>query len=571
MRKEIKHILVKEKTSIRQTMEIIDRAPHKGAPAGIALIVDDERKLIGVVTDGDIRRAALRNVDLNSPVGNIAIRDPVTVEKGLSSSEMIDVVLKKVRESPRLKGAKIDKVIVVDEKGRVDDVVSFFEIWRKSEIKTREVCIVGLGYVGLTLAASLADVGLRIIGVDHNRKILETLKRGIPTIHERGLDTLLRYHLNKTFFLKSDLKKSESDVYIVCVETPVDDRKKPVLDYLEKAATSVGRVLKKDDLVILRSTVPVGSCRRFVIPILERESGLVAGEEFYLAFAPERTIEGRALEELRKLPQIIGGLNKTSTELAAKLFRELAPAIVTVESLEAAEMAKLINNTFRDLTFAYANEIAVMCDRLGLDAARLIEAANEGYPRGNVPMPSPGVGGACLTKDPYILIDASRKVGYEPKLVREARKINEQMPLLVAEKILRFCNSKGKKLSAVKIFIIGFAFKGKPETADMRFSPTLDLLEALRKAGIRRIYGYDPVVPSREIKKLRVMACSLKQGFKNADCAVIMNDHESYAHIAILPLLNSMKRPGLFFDGWHIFSKEMVAQVTNVSYETFGV
>lgn len=567
----VEHLFVTEDTTIRKTMEVIDEAPHKGAPSGIALVVDKSEKLLGIVTDGDIRRATLKGVNLDTPVGDIMVKDPVTVEKGLSSGEMLDLVLKKVRESPRLRGAKVEKIVVVDERGRAVDVVSFFEIWRKSEIKTREVCIIGLGYVGLTLAASLSDVGFRIIGVDHNRKILESLKRGEPHVHEVGLEPLMKYHLNKTFLLKPDLEKSESDVYIICVETPVDGNKKPVLDYLERATISVGRVLKKDDLVILRSTVPIGSCRNFVLPILERESGLVGGKDFYLAFAPERTIEGKALEELRKLPQVIGGLDKTSIELASKLFRELAPTIVTVESLEAAEMVKLINNTYRDLTFAYANEIAVICDKLGLDATKLIEAANEGYPRGNVPLPSPGVGGACLTKDPYIFIDAARRAGYEPKLVKAARKINEYMPSLVAEKILGFCRSNKKNLRAAKVFLIGFAYKGRPETADMRFSPTLDLLEALKRAGVKRIYGYDPVVPVSEIKKLGVVPCNLKRGFEKADCAIIMNNHESYSNIRIHPLLNSMRKPGLLFDGWHIFSKEIVAPINGIVYETFGV
>lgn len=570
MNETIKNILVTRGTTIRKTMEIVDRAPHKGAPAGMALVVDKTNKLLGVVTDGDIRRATLRNVDLDSPVESIMIKDPVTVTKGLSGGDMLGDVLKKVRESPRLRGAKVDKIVVVDEEGRVNDVVSFFEIWRKSEIKTREVCIVGLGYVGLTLAASLSDVGFRIIGVDHNKEILQKLKRGIPHVHEVGLDALLKYHLNKTFLLKPDLEKRESDVYIICVETPIDDSGKPVMKHLEKAAISAGRVLKKDDLVVIRSTVPVGSCRNFVLPILERESGLAMGKDFYLVFAPERTVEGKALEELRKLPQVIGGLDKTSVELASKLFRELAPTIVTVDSLEAAEMVKLINNTFRDLTFAYANELALICDKLGLDAAKLIEASNEGYPRGNVPAPSPGVGGACLTKDPYILIDAAKKRGVEPVLMKHARKINEYMPSHVAEKIVSFCRSKRKNLSKVKIFIIGFAYKGRPETKDMRFSPTLDLLKFLAKAGVKRIYGYDPVVPKIEIEKLGVTVCNLRQGLKGADCAVIMNNHESYTDMSIYPLLNSMKKPGLFFDGWHIFPKEMVARVKGITYGGFG-
>jgi len=571
MNEVIKHLLVTKDTTIRETMKIIDEAPHKGAPAGIALIIDKTNKLLGIVTDGDIRRATLRDVNLDSPVRDIMVKDPVTVTKGLSSGEMLDAVLKKVRESPRLRDFKVDKVIVVDEKGRVDDIVSFFEIRRKSEIKTREVCIVGLGYVGLTLAASLSDVGFRIIGVDHNKEVVEKLQQGKSHVHEVGLEPLLEYHLNKTFFVKPDLERSESDVYIICVETPVDENNNPVMGPLERATTSVGGVLKKDDLVVVRSTVPVGACRNSVLQILERESGLVRGKDFFLAFAPERTIEGKAIEELKKLPQIIGGLDKISIELASKLFRELAPVIVNVDSLESAEMIKLINNTYRDLTFAYANELALICDRLGLDTVKIIEAANDGYLRGGIPLPSPGVGGTCLKKDPHIFMDSIKKAGYEPLLVKHARKINELMPSFVAEKVVRFCKSVKKDPSKIKAFIIGFAFKGRPETSDIRGSSTIDLLECLRKFKLTNVYGYDPVVPKEEIEKLGIDACDLVQGFEKADCVLIMNNHESYSKMDIYPLLSKMNRPGLFFDGWHIFSKEIVARVDGITCDGLGV
>lgn len=565
----IKHLLVTKDTPIKETMRVIDGAPHKGAPAGIALVVDEADKLLGVVTDGDIRRATLKNVSLDSPVETIMIKNPVVVDRELSSGEMLDVVLKKVREDSRLRGFKVDKIIVVDKEGRVDDVVSFFEVWRKSEIKAREVCIVGLGYVGLTLAASLSDVGFRIIGVDHNVKIVRELRQGKPHIHEVGLDSLLEYHLGKTFFVKSGLEKSESDVYLICVETPVDEDNIPIMTPLERATVSVGNVLKKDDLVVVRSTVPVGTCRDFVLPVLERESGLIGGRDFFLAFAPERTIEGKALEELKRLPQIIGGLDRISVELASKLFRELAPAIVNVDSLESAEMVKLVNNAFRDLTFAYANELALACDGLGLDTVKLIGAANEGYLRGGIPAPSPGVGGTCLKKDPYIFMISIKKAGHNPLLVRYAREINEYMPSFVAGKVIRFCQFANKDPSSVKVFIIGFAFKGRPETSDTRESNTLDLLRHLEK--FTNIYGYDPIVPMDEIEKFGATACDLDGGFENADCVLIMNNHESYSKMDILSLLNKMNRPGLFFDGWHIFSKEIVAHVDGITYDGLGV
>jgi nucleotide sugar dehydrogenase len=567
-----KNILVSPNTTIRKAMEIINAAPLKGAPAGIALVVGESNKLSGVVTDGDIRRTTLSGVGIDTPVEEIMIRDPVTVTKGLSSSKMIKEVLRKVKETKRIRDSKVDKIIIVDEQNRVEDVISFFELWKRSEIKIREVCIIGLGYVGLTLGISLADIGFKVVGVDRNKEVIQSLLRGNAHFHEVGLNALLEFHVNKSFFIKEELDSEDSDVYIICVDTPIGRERKAEMKNFEDACLSVGKILKKDDLVIVRSTVPVGTCRNVVLPILEKSSALIGGGDFYLACAPERTVAGKALEELRKLPQIVGGLDTTSAELTSNLFRNLTPTIVNVDSIEVAEMIKLIDNTFRDFIFAYPNELALICDRLNLDTVELIRAANEGYSRNRIPLPSPGVGGSCLTKDTYIFMEIAARAGGEAKLTRVAREINEYMPVYVAEKIANFCKANEKDLSEVKIFIIGFAFKGEPETSDTRKSSTLDLIKHLKTFNEHiKISGYDPVVSSEEIKKIGVIPCTLETGFENADCVVIMNNHKSYANMDIYRLLSKMNKQGLFFDGWHIFSREVVTKVEGVVYDGLGV
>lgn len=572
MNEKIKNILIAGNTTIRKTMEIVDAAPLKGAPAGIALVVDDSNRLLGVVTDGDVRRATLRGASIDSPVEEIMIKDPVSVTKGRSSREMIKEVLRKVKETKRIRDHKVDKVIIVNEQNIVEDVITFFELWKRSEIKIREVCIIGLGYVGLTLAVSLADVGFRVVGVDKNKSVIQSLQRGNAHFHEVGLDALLGFHVNKSFFVKSALDSEDSDVYIICVDTPIGRERKANTKNFEDACLLVGKILKKEDLVIVRSTVPVGTCRNIVLPNLEKSSGLIGGGDFYVACAPERTVAGKALEELRKLPQIVGGLDTASAELTSNLFRNLTPTIVNVDSLEVAEMIKLIDNTFRDFIFAYSNELALICDRLNLDTVKLIRAANEGYSRNRIPMPSPGVGGSCLTKDTYIFMEIAARAGYEAKLTRIAREINEYMPVYVAEKIANFCKANGRDLSEVKIFVIGFAFKGEPETSDTRKSSTLDLVKHLRTFNEHtKIFGYDPVVSSEEIKKFGVIPCTLETGFENANCVIIMNNHKSYANMDIYRLLNKMNKPSLFFDGWHIFSREVVTKVEGIVCDGFGV
>jgi UDP-N-acetyl-D-mannosaminuronic acid dehydrogenase len=304
-----------------------------------------------------------------------------------------------------------------------------------------------------------------------------------------------------------------------------------------------------------------------VIPALEKTSGLKAGESFHVAFAPERTIEGKAISELRILPQIVGGLDENSIEQASHLFESFCPTVVKVSSIEAAEMVKMINNTYRDLTFAFANELSFMCRQLGLSTIELIRAANMGYPRGNMPVPSPGVGGYCLTKDPYLLLSSVEPFGYEPGLIKRAREVNESVPKYIATEIKNFLENNNKDITSAKIFLVGFAFKGNPPTSDMRQSTTLDLLRYIRHYKARNIHGYDAVVPAYEVVALEVVATTLEQGFSRADCVVFMNDHPSLKDIDIYSLTQKMSKPALFFDGWGLYSQAHLGSLEGVSYK----
>jgi nucleotide sugar dehydrogenase len=566
----IEPILVPPDSTLKNAMQVIDAAPHKGSVAGIALVVDNQKRLLGVLTDGDIRRALLKGIGLSSPVSQIMTKEPITVNSKLSANQMLSALSERLRERSTKKGpAKVEKLVVVDDDNKVVDVVSLFDIWRRSEVKFRQIVVVGLGFVGLTLAVSLADIGYKVIGIDNNMKVVESLKKGIPHIHEVGLDSLLSFHIGKNFHVKTAIEESEGDVYVMCIQTPVDKEKRPVLRYLEDATRSVGKVLKRDDMVIVRSTVPVGTTRNTIKTILERESGLAAGKDFSLVSAPERTIAGKALKELRELPQIIGGIDNTSRELAANIFRKLTPTIVNVESPEAAELIKLIDNTYRDVTFAYANEIALVCDRFGIDSTKIVRAANEGYARNRIPVPSPGVGGVCLKKDPYIFMNTSSLTGYAPKMVKVAREINEGMVSHIASKVNTFFDRSGKEIHNSKIFLMGFAFKGIPETSDTRDSTTLDVVATLLPSGAK-LYGYDPVVSEEEIKSFNVVPVTVKDGFKDADCVLIMNNHDSYSKLDIYSLLSTTKKPCYFFDGWSLFEKEAIERVEGIKYDSIS-
>jgi nucleotide sugar dehydrogenase len=414
-----------------------------------------------------------------------------------------------------------------------------------------KVCIVGLGYVGLTLALTLSDCGIKISGIDINKNTIKSLKEGKSTVSEKGVSVLLHKHTGKNFNVLEKINE-DFDTYVICVGTPLNYENLPTLDYLIHASEKIGLNLKKNNLVIIRSTVPVGTTRDIIIPILEEKSGLKSRTDFKVVFAPERTAEGIAISELRTNPQIIGGLSNESVIEATKLFQKMTKTIVPVSSIEAAEMIKLIDNTYRDVHFAYSNEIALICEMLRLDAHECIKKANFQYSRNKVPIPSPGVGGPCLSKDSYILSYVTKQFEYKPDLIMHSRLLNEQMPSYLAKKIIKKIESLSKDKNKIKIFIIGFAFKGEPETADIRKSPTLILISELKKY-FSTIYGYDPIVPLKELDDLEILSSTIENGFENSDCVIFMNNHKSYLTLDLKQLLNKTSKPCIFVDCWGMF------------------
>jgi UDP-N-acetyl-D-mannosaminuronic acid dehydrogenase len=439
------------------------------------------------------------------------------------------------------------------------------------DITQKRIAVMGLGFVGLPLASTLADVGFTVTGVDANANVVKMLQGGKAHFEEPSLQMYLTRHLGKRLTIASELKKDAHDVYIIAVGTPVDPQTKlPVMDYVKSASETIGSILKKGDLVIMRSTVPVGVTRAIVLPALEGKSGMKAGEDFSLVFAPERLVAGRAMDELRTLPQIIGGYNnKRDIDLATRVFKKMTNIVMEVESIESAEMAKIIDNSYRDFTFAYANQMACLCEQIGIDMVKLAKAVNFGYARNHVPVPSPGVGGTCLTKDPYILMDVGKKYGFDPILARAARQINESMTTRVTDKLIRLLQKAGKDPAKSTVFIMGFAFKGKPETSDMRDSPTLTVMKDLQKAGCT-ILGHDPVTNPANIAALGVEVVSVEDGFQRADAVLFMTNHRMYETLDILTLLDTMKAPRVMIDGWHMFEPSEMKKVPGMVYGGVG-
>lgn len=547
-------LFIHRSASVREALELMTENR-----TGYAIVVEDNDRFCGIVSDGDVRRNLLKGLSLDDSVRSIMVEDAVVATEDMDVLEREELATFRYRVVP-----------VVDGDGSVIDVIQYTQEERHRDIRRKRVAVIGLGFVGLTLSVILADEGFTVTGVDEDPDVLDSLRGGTGHFHEVGLDMYLSRHLGENFNPAATLEKHENEIYVISVGTPVSEASyEPELTAIEAAAHDIGRCLKNGDLVVLRSTVPVGTARHIVRPVLEEESNLEVEVDFGLVVAPERTLAGRALRELRELPQIIGGFGPGSVDYASRFLGEMTGTIVEVSSPEAAEMSKLIDNTYRDAKFAYANEMALLCEEVGLDMNELVQAVNQGYQRNEVPYPSPGVGGPCLTKDPYMLLNVGESYGHVPELVKKAREVNERMPEHVARKTIRRLQEADKDIADSTVFVLGFGFKGKPETSDTRRSPTLDLLSILRN-DCDRILGYDPVIREGKIRSFGVEPVDVETGFRQSDAAIVMTNHQEFESLNVYDLLPKMNLPAVFIDGWHIFEPEDINSVDGIIYGGVG-
>lgn len=428
-----------------------------------------------------------------------------------------------------------------------------------------KIGIIGMGYVGLTLAAALARRGFSVYGVDTQPRVLESLAAGKPHIFEPGIDEVYQSLTGKTLFAGAELPAHGVDVAILCVSTPVQmDTHTPYLENLRKAAQHIAQRCDPSTLVVVRSTVPVGASRAIVLPVLEAAWG---EGNVRLVMAPERTIQGQALRELEELPQVVGGLNQESLEAGLAFFGKLAKQLVPVSELETAELVKLANNCHTDLIYSFGNEIAMLAERWQLDPLEVIRATNLNYPRPDLAKPG-YVGGGCLSKDPYILISAARSVGYEPFLVGQARALNEHLPVHVAEQVVRMIREGRGSAEGATLAVLGWAYKGWPPTDDMRGTPIADMMPIFRAAGLQ-VRGHDYLVPAGVIQEYGGIPMSVEEAFAGADAVLVITNHPEYAKLELHNLLPKLKRPGLVFDSWRILDGKAV-QAAGLRYAGLG-
>jgi UDP-N-acetyl-D-mannosaminuronic acid dehydrogenase len=438
----------------------------------------------------------------------------------------------------------------------------------KNNFRDHAVCIIGLGYVGLTLATVMAGVGFDVLGIEIRDDVLEKIKRGEPQFFEPGLAGRLSNltKQGKIQFSQTIPPHWHGTVFIITVGTPLGTDGKIRTDYIAGVGRQVAGHLKKGDLVVMRSTVKIGTTRNLIHPILKQ-----AGVAFDLAFCPERTLEGRALIELRQLPQIVGGMTLAAAIRASQLFQFLTPTVIRVSDVETAEMIKLIDNTNRDIMFAYANEVARACDAVGISAIEVIQAGKLGYPRTNIPVPGL-VGGPCLEKDPYILAGGLREQGVEMEMTLAARKINERQPLEVVDFIKQQTSQIKGFPPRPEIAMLGLAFKGQPATDDLRGTMARPIFSALQKhfpgANCR---GYDAVVPAEAIKLLGLQPCStLEEALQGVHIALILNNHMEFVMMPLETLLEKMARPSFIYDIWNAFDARELNIPKGCGYVALG-
>ena len=568
MRPEIERFTssVNHKSTIRNAMSKMGASRENKYHAGLTVVVDENGVVVGVITDGDIRRGVAAGIEIDDSVMKAANLNPFTlVAESIDLREQYKSQLSK----HNIESGKLTRVILVDDKGQLYDVIDSVSL----EIDNREratIAIYGMGFVGLTLAATFANVGFKVIGYDLNHQIIASLKDGKPTFFERGLETMLNSPTVKNNVIFTD-NKNEVDaiIHIVSVGTPIDESGLPNLVAISLVTEFIKSRLKQHDLVIFRSTLPVGTMRSVILPILE-SSGLLVGVDFELAFAPERTVEGNALQELRTLPQIIGGYDKQSARSASNLFRNISNLVIEVDSLEAAELAKLMNNTYRDLYFAFANEVSNICAELNLNAFRLIKAINSGYPREQIALPSPGVGGPCLTKDSILYSNPYLENIEMPILGLASRSINSGGPKYVFKLVQKYCKNFGFEIEDLRILIVGVAFKGEPETSDIRDSVSIELIKLLPNQANIKVKDF--VVASSELRKLNLALSesNLEDSIADSDVVLFMNNHRLNSEFNIINALNRTKDRKLFFDGWDMFDQEEIENNRHVIYATMG-
>lgn len=378
----------------------------------------------------------------------------------------------------------------------------------------KTICVIGLGYIGLPTSVMFAKHGFKVHGVDVNEKVVKMLQNKQLHIQEPGLQEALNEVVDNGF-LTVDTKPVKADIFVIAVPSPINEEKKANLDYVRAGTESIVPYVEKGSLIILESTVPPRTVEDVMVPVLEK-TGLDLEEDIHIAHSPERVIPGKIFEELENNDRIIGGHTPKAAEMARDVYKTFVKGDIHLTDATTAEMVKVIENTYRDINIAFANELARISEKIGVNAWEAIKLANY-HPRVNIHLPGPGVGGHCIAVDPWFLVELEPE---EAKMINLARYTNDSMPEYVVNEIKAIMDERN--VTSPKVALLGLSYKGNVD--DMRESPSLKVMEHLQTADINYVV-YDPYIEDIRVEN---QVTSIEDTVKQADIVVILTDHQIF-------------------------------------------
>jgi UDP-N-acetyl-D-mannosaminuronic acid dehydrogenase len=427
--------------------------------------------------------------------------------------------------------------------------------------KNAHISIIGLGQVGLPTALTFSNSGFSVIGVDINEKIVNTLNSKKPSFSEFGLEELLvRCIENKLFSASTNFidSVSKSDIVIVCVATPITDDVKPNLQYLESVCHSLSKLNLENKLIIIESSIPPGTFNQLILPIINNTNT----KNFWTSFVPERLSPGSGLSEIRSTSRLIGTMDEESKILTQNLYDTITTGKILTTSVQVAEISKLVENTFRDVNIALANEVSKICEIYGIDMQELLRVCNS-HPRVNLLNPGPGVGGPCLPKDPYLLLNPHGQKPIISELISNSRAINDSMPKHVANMVLTLLNKQNKLPTESSALILGVAYKNN--VSDSRFSPAEPLIKELQENGLT-VFVTDPYSNERFGAK---NTDSIWDVLDTVNVIIVITDHDDFKNISLSKIKEQMKNPPIIIDTRRIFDKNKCESL-GIEYLSLG-
>ncbi len=406
---------------------------------------------------------------------------------------------------------------------------------KKLQDKTAKVGILGMGYVGMPLAVVFAQAGFNVLGIDPDVRKVKSFQRDVSYIQDVPSEAIAHLHGSGRLDMTADFAAlADMDAVSICVPTPLGKFGDPDMSFILSATEQLAKYVHKGMVVVLESTTYPGTTRELVLPKLTSSSGLVVGEDLFICFSPERVDPGRKDWTTLNTPKVIGGITPACAEVAKEWYSGAIKTVVPVSSAEAAEMAKLLENTFRMINIGLVNELAIMCERLGVDVWEVIEAAAT-KPFGFMKFtPGPGLGGHCIPIDPLYLSWKMKELNYTARFIELASEINSNMPRYTVSRIMDALNERGKALKGSRVLVLGVAYK--PDIDDVRESPALDVIALMKKKGAEVSY-HDPHIPqihhAHEGWKMESVP-DMMDCVRDSDVVVIVTNHSSYDYEAIL-------------------------------------